>query len=100
MMGSDMMSNVKREWLWTSGLKNMGIWRYETAFMPMWRKCVLITHLPAMAWEILFQQLDFEKAATRVGMRMAIDESDDDHIKIQGVSSYSFSDAGYDTPED
>lgn len=36
---------------------------------------------------------DFEKAATRIGLRMTIDGSGDDQIKIQGVPDYTFTDS-------
>jgi hypothetical protein len=38
-------------------------------------------------------KFDFDRAATRVGMRMTIDGTGDDEIKIQGVPSYSFCEA-------
>ena len=61
--------------------------------MKMWEKRVLITQLLAHAWEKVCQSFDFEKASTRVGMRMTVDDSGDDLIKLQGVPDYSFTDA-------
>ena len=60
----------------------------------MWRKRVgvLITHLAAQAWENVCKRFDFEKASTRLGMRMTIDGSGDQFIKMQGLSSYEFCD--------
>jgi len=38
-------------------------------------------------------RFDFEAAATRLGMRMTIDGSGDEQIRLEGVESYSFCDA-------
>jgi hypothetical protein len=49
-------------------------------------KRIKITHLAADAWERVCARFDFEKAATRIGMRMTIDGTGDDEIKLQGVN--------------
>ena len=54
---------------------------------------MLITQLAATAWENVCAGFDFEAAAERIGMRMTVDGSDDELIKIQGVDQYSFCDA-------
>ena len=59
----------------------------------MWEKRVLITQLAAKAWEEVCASFDFEAAATRLGMRMTVDGSGDQFIKIQGVPDYKFCDA-------
>lgn len=85
---------------WLSKDSNLEEW---TGNMPAWRKRVQITHFAANAWEKVCASFDFERAATRIGMRMTIEEGNgDDQIKIQGVSNYSFSDrdAGDDTVTD
>lgn len=61
--------------------------------MAMWEKRVLITRLAAQAWENVCSRFDFEKASTRLGMRMTVDGSGDDKIKIQGMADYCFTDA-------
>ena len=45
-------------------------------------------------------RFDFERAATRIGMRMTVDGSGDELISIQGLGHYTFSnaDAGEDAP--
>lgn len=58
-----------------------------------WEKRVLLTTLAARAWEKVCNTFDFERAATRLGMRMTVDGSGDDLIKIQGLPEYSFTDA-------
>ena len=70
--------------------ENLDKWVGEgDAALKMWEKRVLITQLAAAAWEKVCETFDFEKAATRLGMRMTIDGSGDDLIKIQGVYSYT-----------
>lgn len=61
--------------------------------LAMWEKRVLVTHLVAAAWEKVCATFDFEKAATRLGMRMTINGEGDELIKIQGVENYSFCEA-------
>lgn len=61
--------------------------------MAAWEKRVLITQLAGKAWENVCSRFDFEKAATRLGMRMTVDGSEDDKIKLQGLADYSFCDA-------
>lgn len=60
--------------------------------MAMWEKRVLITNLAAKAWENVCFRFDFEKVASHLGMRMTVDGSDDDKIKIEGLADYSFCD--------
>lgn len=57
-----------------------------------WEKRVLITTLAAQAWEHVSNTFDFEKSATRLGMLMTVDGTDDDKIKIQGLDNYTFAD--------
>lgn len=61
--------------------------------MEAWEKRVLITRLAAEAWEHVCATFNFEKAATRLGMRMTSDGSDDACIMLQGLETYSFTDA-------
>lgn len=81
--------------MWLEEEDNLAMWCGEGAQFPMWRKRVLITQLLAQAWEHVCGRFDFEKAATRIGMRMTMIENDeaDKLIQIQGVENYSFCDA-------
>jgi hypothetical protein len=47
----------------------------------------------AQAWENVCRRFNFETAATRLGMRMTSDGTGDNFIRIQGVDSYTFTDA-------
>lgn len=76
---------------WLEEDENLTLWTSST--FPMWRKRALITCLAAQAWEHVCSRFDFEKASTRIGMRMTVDGTGDDLISIQGVESYHFSDA-------
>lgn len=76
---------------WLEKDDNLALW--TSAQFPMWKKRVLITQLAAPAWESVCARFDFERAATRVGMRMTINGENDDQIRIQGLSDYSFCDA-------
>lgn len=78
--------------VWLEKEENLAMWTGEGTSFPMWRKRALITNLLAEAWESVCSRFDFEKAATRIGMRMTIDDTGDDLIKIQGVENYSFCD--------
>lgn len=88
--------------LWLEQGDNMKKWTGDpqSGGMAMWEKRALITHLLAAAWEKVCSKFDFERAATRLGMRMTADGSLDDQIQIQGVPNYSFcdADAGADAP--
>ena len=53
---------------------------------------MLITQLAAKAWENVCARFDFEAAATRLGMRMIVDNTVDQFINIQGVRDYTFCD--------
>jgi hypothetical protein len=86
------MGHVLDTWLEEEDNMNKWIGEGENA-MKMWEKRVLITHLLAEAWEKVCSTFDFEKAATRIGMRMTVDGSGDSEISIQGVENYSFCDA-------
>lgn len=77
--------------VWLSKDENLELW--TSASFPMWKKRVLITRLAAEAWEKVCSRFDFEKAATRIGMLMTIDGTNDEQIQIQGVEHYSFRDA-------
>lgn len=59
--------------------------------LPMWQKRVLITQLASEAWETVCSRFNFEAAATRIGMRMTVDGSDDDEFGCK-VATNSFSD--------
>lgn len=89
------MGHALDEWL--SCDDNLHEW---TSNMSAWRKRVQITHFAAAAWDRVCENFDFAKASTRIGMRMTIDGTGDELIKIQGVANYSFSDAdaGEDAP--
>ena len=65
----------------------------QSGEFPLWRKRALITQLAAQAWENVCARFDFEAAATRLGMRMTIDGSGDELIRLEGVESYAFCDA-------
>ena len=85
------MGKLHDDWLMEDG--NLELWTSEGKDFPMWKKRVLITQLAAQAWENICARFDFEKAATRLGMRMTIDGSGDQFISVQGVATYSFTDA-------
>jgi hypothetical protein len=72
---------------------NLELWTAEGKEFAMWKKRVLITQLAAKAWESVCARFNFESAATRLGMRMTIDGTDDQFIRIQGINSYTFCDA-------
>jgi hypothetical protein len=76
---------------WLSTDDNLELWTTATNF-PAWRKRALVTWLAAQAWENICLRFDFEAAATRLGMRMTIDGSGDELIRMQGVDRYFFSD--------
>ena len=71
--------------------QSRALWTAATDF-PLWRKRALVTWLAAQAWERVCSHFDFEAAAARLGMRMTIDGSGDELIRIQGTEQYSFSD--------
>ncbi|KAL1498473.1 hypothetical protein AB1Y20_013798 [Prymnesium parvum] len=79
------------DWLALPG--HLEMWTAEGNAFPMWKKRVLVTELAACAWENICSRFDFERAATRLGMRMTVDGSGDSLIRIQGLENYSFSDA-------
>ena len=79
------------EWLMEEG--HLEKWTAEGKGFPMWEKRVLITQLAAKAWEKVCGRFDFDKAATRLGMRMTVDGSDDQFIKVKGIDDYTFTDA-------
>eukprot|EP00966_Prymnesium_polylepis_P075178 1744006-Prymnesium_polylepis.1 len=83
------MAHLHDEWL--SKDDNLELWTAATDF-PAWRKRALVTWLAAQAWERVCSRFDFEAAAARLGMRMTIDGSGDELIRIQGTEHYSFSD--------
>ena len=83
------MAHLHDEWL--SKDDNLELWTTATNF-PAWRKRVLVTWLAAQAWENVCRRFDFEAAATRLGMRMTIDGSGDELIRMQGVEQYFFCD--------
>ena len=74
---------------WLSKDNHLELWTTAAGF-PAWRKRALITWLAAQAWENVCMRFDFEAAATRLGMRMTVDGSGDDLIRIQGVERYLF----------
>lgn len=58
--------------------------------MTAWGKRVLLSQQAAdQASENVRQKFNFEKEATRLGMRMTIDGSDDDKKQKQGLAEYS-----------
>ena len=83
------MAHLHDEWL--SKDDNLELWTTATLF-PVWRKRALVTWLAAQAWENVCVRFDFEAAATRLGMRMTIDGSGDELIRMQGVEQYFFCD--------
>jgi hypothetical protein len=85
------MGHLLDAWLIVPG--NLELWSAEGKEFPMWRKRVLITNLAAQAWDNITSRFNFEAAATRLGMRMTSDGSADNFIRIQGVASYTFTDA-------
>ena len=85
------MGHLHDKWLMQPG--NLEQWTAEGTDFPMWKKRVLVTNLAAQAWENLCGRFDFERAAQRLGMRMTVDGSGDQFIKLQGLDSYTFTDA-------
>lgn len=92
------MGDLFDEWAMEQG--NLERWTAEknaiaegVTPMAAWEKRVLTTQLAARAWEHVCNSFDFERVATRLGMRMTVDGTDDDLIKIQGLDHYSFCDA-------
>ena len=85
------MGKLHDEWMMEPG--NLELWTAEGKEFAMWKKRVLITQLAAKAWESVCARFNFESAATRLGMRMTIDGTDDQFIRIQGINSYTFCDA-------
>ena len=86
------MGNQKDEWLMLPG--NLELWTAEgKGGFPVWKKRALLTQFAARAWEKVCARFDFEKAATRLGMRMTIDGTNDQLIKVKGIDNYTFSDA-------
>ena len=59
----------------------------------MWRKRVLMTQWAGQAWDEVCKSFDFAAAASKVGMLMTIDISNDDLISIDGVNKYAFTEA-------
>ena len=70
---------------WTKAPKEGGL--------QAWEKRVLVSQWAGAAWDKLCATYDFEASATRMGMLMTADGSDDDKICVQGVAEYSFTDA-------
>ena len=70
---------------WTKAPKEGGL--------QAWEKRVLVSQWAGAAWDKLCETYDFEASATRMGMLMTADGSDDDKICVQGVAEYSFTDA-------
>ena len=87
----NMMGKLHDDWLMKPG--NLELWTAEGGGFPMWKKRVLITNLAAEAWENVCARFNFEGAAQRIGMRMTIDGTGDNFIRIQGIENYSFTDA-------
>ena len=85
------MGHLHDAWLMEGD--NLEMWTAEGRGFPAWKKRVLITELAAKAWENVCARFNFERAALHLGMRMTIDGSDDQFIKIQGLENYSFTDA-------
>ena len=83
------MAHLHDDWL--SKDDNLELWTTATNF-PVWRKRALVTWLAAQAWENVCRRFDFEAAATRLGMRMTIDGSGDELIRMQGMEQYFFCD--------
>jgi len=85
------MGHLLDAWLMEPG--NLEMWSAEGSAFPMWKKRVLITQMAAQAWENVCRRFNFETAATRLGMRMTSDGTGDNFNRIQGVDSYTFTDA-------
>ena len=68
-------ANLER---WTNGPKDNGL--------HAWEKRVLVTQWAGKAWAKLCDTYDFEASARSLGLLMTIDGSEDDHIKVQGVT--------------
>ena len=89
LMGEEMDAWLEQEGhleRWTKGPKEGGL--------QAWEKRVLITLLAARAWDTLCATYDFEASATALGLRMTLDGTGDEKIKIQGVEeAYSFTDS-------
>lgn len=86
------MGHELDNWLMQPG--HLEKWTSEGGLgFPMWQKRALITHLAVKAWDKVCHTFDFEKAATRIGMRMTITGEGDDQIQLQGVANYHFCEA-------
>ena len=58
-----------------------------------WEKRVLVSQWAGRAWEKLCDSYDFVGSARALGMLITADGSDDDKIKVQGLTGYTFTDA-------
>ena len=59
-----------------------------------WEKRVLVTQWAGNSWAKLCETYDFEASARSLGMLMTADGSEDDQIKVQGLTEpYTFTDA-------
>jgi hypothetical protein len=65
----------------------------------MSEKRILFTNWAGKAWETVCQKWDFEKVALKIGMSLAIDDSNKDQIDLEGLGRVQFSRADVD-PED
>ena len=54
---------------------------------------MLVSQWAGHTWEKLCESYDFEGSARALGMLITADGSDDDKIKVQGLTGYTFSDA-------
>lgn len=86
------MGHALDEWLGEGD--NLAKWTsQEGTQFSMSDKRIMVTKLAAEAWERVCQRFDFEKAAARIGLRMTVDGTGDELIKLQGIENYTFSDA-------
>ena len=73
------MGNRLDDWLSEDG--NLEKWIFEKGIFAMWEKRVLITESAAEAWDHVCCNFNFESAATRICLRMTINDEGDDLIK-------------------
>ena len=79
----EVTGNLER---WSSSPKDGGL--------QAWEKRVLVTQWAGNAWAKLCDSYDFEASARSLGMLMTADGSEDDQIKVQGLTeAYTFTDA-------
>lgn len=79
---------------WISDPERPQNWEeWSSARIPASRKRVLMTHWYADAYDRACAKFDFVRVFTSVGHHLTVDGSHDEMIKLQGCSSFTFTDA-------